>query len=1403
MADYLGRIAIPKIFPTGVFPIVPDFGHGQEIAPSVAIHTFGSGHAKIEQRFLLGMGARRFRIVRRRLPIEQRDALAQFWEGLRGPYATFYYDAPSLDQLSTTRYVVRFENAPLGWQMLEAAAAQAGVTLVEVPTANPTYPLSQTLRRFPNSLLEANLLSQVQELIPLVRIQPLEPDYPAILLSDRRCTVGQVNGGLYLPRLLRADGIAQALGNAADQASFTFGNADRAMLNLANDVDLFRATIDYSLFHVGTGIKLDLWRGSITDWSADGGPEFRVQAADGIYELNLPYPTRTAGRSCQKVFGLASACPFSSKGSMDYAHFPTASPTWCDKGYDTPNGCLAHGMKRYHGGLPIDPEGVTVKDNSTGVWGFRRASLTSVSIQSETIRDQVIPEVYTDTKLVINAKIASGRDESDFYEALIVVCEGPITFGSEHKLDGQYHHGYPESFGLRQLPGGDPAGELDYFSLDWVGDARSGDWRRAYSGNSTFKDNFAAGTAALVIRRKDEKGLQLSRPDEHSAQAVIVQGLRGWIWTSAGNRYEAVVTNPVWIAVNMILRARGMRHASAGRCEELFDVDAAVAAAAICDLPVTPYVPRTMRVWVEDEPGRYDEQGNWVEAVGHYEEQAVTAETQFKFRGVIQEQKPLRDWVQEVLMNCLGDYTFAFGKFKPIVRINSSVTEAFTVGNILFQSLKLAPRKPAYNHLTGNFADEEADFAGNAVTVYDIGHAQLIGGAATPYFLKGQVNLAGSSSKSQTGRLVNVRLCEELGGTTAEQWKKARRVSFRTTVLALNAEPGTVCSLNHPDMPDGHGEFRITSWRLNPDWSIDIEGVTTTDSMYDYAQGPKPADVAASPFPRTMRDLLPRPPFGLLPYQEKPLETDSIEDPTMWTFGLAPIHEIAADGIGLISLAVTTKLPVNLFAPQRPPKVADVGDYDAAGGAVKGGRTYYAAVCAKSADGQYSGASEGITRIKVPSGSDQNVLKVPVIAWPDGAPGGWSLFAGENRDRLSWQRNGTGTPNEIQVAGPLLAGAWGLPDGEFDRLRLKVKRVYHSGIIGQQVSDVSATGIKIGGTWTADQLKGRIVSVVARWRNFTEMPALNYRVKSNQDDEQGAHWLTFEDGQNPLADGLKANDVIIIRYRPTIVDETHVGDPNMRNWMYPDGATPGEEAGRLIRFIAGTGRGMVRRVIGNTADTWEVDRAWDVTPDATSVFIVEESKWQAAAESTPIDNVQPLETATFRVPVENLAHLTVLVQAVTIDGGGHEAPETDCPAREIYLWGVAGAYVRDFYLAILLVEAPITEGEDIVANRGRIRLDDYTEVELNEVAITAKQAPSTGAFVADILTSQDGATWTSIFPGGEANKAVLPQNHPTAEITTFLTGKLLQNDLIRVDCMSNGGAVGVQLEIKGKVVTTS
>jgi hypothetical protein len=785
----IGNIAVPEIAASGVFPLTPDYPVEVRRDHEVVVHQFGSGNAKIEQRILLGTGTRRFSIRKQWVRDADRIALRNFWETKYGPYGAFTFSAPN-DGGGTTSVTCRFANEPLSWEMVADWACSLGVTLIEIPTGSPSYTLNQTVNRFPSGSLQTALLSQVQEIIPLVRIQPLESGYPAIHLSDRRCTVG---GQLYQARLLEFDGISQSIGNESDEAQFSFGNADRVMRDLANDVDLFRAEIAFSLFHAGTGIKLDLWKGNIVNWSCDAGPEFRITAADGLYELNLPYPTRRISRTCWKPFKDGLNCPY------------TGPDTTCDKGFDTPNGCRTHGMDNYFGGIIAKPQGVRIKDNSTGVFGFGRSTITSVSLVADSIYDQVLPEIYTDSNLPVNAKIASGRDESDFYAAVGIVGEGPLgAYGAGHKLDGQYHHGYPGALGLLTSLGEDP--NAVPFGMD-----------------TDAPVDRAAGTAFMMLRRADARGLQLSRLSEHAMEVIVSQGLGGWKWTAPGARsWQAALTNPIWIVVNMLLRARGIRAGASATtdlldyAETLLEVDAAVAAASICDEQVAKIVGT----------------GN---------------ETQFKFRGVLQEEKPFRDWLQEVLMNCLGYYTFANGKLKLGVRVNSSAVEAFTEGNILFRSLQLAPLKPSFNHLTANFADEDFEFVANSISLYDIDHATLIGGGAGSLFLKSTVNLSGTASKSQAARIITVRLREELGGITPDEWKQARQIGFRTTVLALNTEPGVVCSMTHPDMPGGTGDFRVTGWRLNRDYSIEIQGRTTTDSMYDLVAGPKPADVVPEP----------------------------------------------------------------------------------------------------------------------------------------------------------------------------------------------------------------------------------------------------------------------------------------------------------------------------------------------------------------------------------------------------------------------------------------------------------------------------------------------------------------------------------------------------------------------------
>ena len=160
MPDTIGNITVPEIAVSGAFPIVPEYPYGRASHPDVAIHQFGSGNAKIEQRFLLGTGARRFSVRRTWMNDVQRVALRNFWESKYGPYGAFTYNAPNDDGNGTTAFTCRFANEPLSWQMVADWVCSVGVTLVEIPSGGPVYALNSTATRFPSGGLQAALLSQ-------------------------------------------------------------------------------------------------------------------------------------------------------------------------------------------------------------------------------------------------------------------------------------------------------------------------------------------------------------------------------------------------------------------------------------------------------------------------------------------------------------------------------------------------------------------------------------------------------------------------------------------------------------------------------------------------------------------------------------------------------------------------------------------------------------------------------------------------------------------------------------------------------------------------------------------------------------------------------------------------------------------------------------------------------------------------------------------------------------------------------------------------------------------------------------------------------------------------------------------------------------------------------------------
>ena len=393
----------------------------------------------------------------------------------------------------------------------------------------------------------------MQQIVPLVHIRVRESSVADIYLSDRRVTVG---GQLYLLRLsgIGEPGsdvlISQDIKGTSGNVRFTFGNGDRVMTQLANDTDLKYAEIDLCLFHVNSGILLQLWKGVIQNFTSDGTPIFPVTCSDGFFQIMNQYPERQVSRQCWKTYNDGVNCPWAAKGrSASAVTAAGGDPTTCDYYLESTNGCQVHGMAPYFGAHQADPQGVVIKDDSTGFLGFGRNTATATSILSDTVWGLALPEIWCNSggnplyAFMASALMVAYRDESGYADSLGILSAGPlggftasmvVTNADGYRyvvapmVDGYTWQGlkvdgnlnitkYQPGMGLRYVTGSDQANSTtDYFSL---GQGSPQVWE---------PNVYAAGTAACEIRIVKSTTIQPSTPDQHQMTVPIDYGMWGW-----------------------------------------------------------------------------------------------------------------------------------------------------------------------------------------------------------------------------------------------------------------------------------------------------------------------------------------------------------------------------------------------------------------------------------------------------------------------------------------------------------------------------------------------------------------------------------------------------------------------------------------------------------------------------------------------------------------------------------------------------------------------------------------------------------------------------------------------------------------------------------------------------------
>jgi len=108
-----------------------------------------------------------------------------------------------------------------------------------------------------------------------------------------------------------------------------------------------------------------------------------------------------------------------------------ATPRAATNYLESVNGCQRTGMAPFFGGHQADPQGVVIKDDSTGFLGFGRNTVTGHFHHSDTVWGLALPEIWCnsarpDQGFYRPAQLISYRDESGYSDALGILGAGPI-----------------------------------------------------------------------------------------------------------------------------------------------------------------------------------------------------------------------------------------------------------------------------------------------------------------------------------------------------------------------------------------------------------------------------------------------------------------------------------------------------------------------------------------------------------------------------------------------------------------------------------------------------------------------------------------------------------------------------------------------------------------------------------------------------------------------------------------------------------------------------------------------------------------------------------------------------------------------------------------------------------------
>lgn len=242
---------------------------------------------------------------------------------------------------------------------------------------------------------------------------------------------------------------------------------------------------------------------------------------------------------------------------------------------------------------------------------------------------------------------------------------------------------------------------------------------------------------------------------------------------------------------------------------------------------------------------------------------------------------------------------------------------------------------------------------------------------------------------------------------------------------------------------------------------------------------------------------------------------------------------------------------------------------------------------------------------------------------------------------------------------------------------VKIRRELVSGTVAQEASVVSTNNISFGGTPTAGQFNGRVISKLANlYGNNSLVPIADFLITSN--DGAGNFTVT----PDPVAAGCSFGDLFTIRTggigtiaNPSTATSNTYTDPTLNNFynaITGGLVSPNGNAGNIALVIGGKGAGQPPVVvISNTSTQITISPDWAIVPDATSIVVLLEAAPQITT-TLPASQGLGNSAANYllgNIATANYAATVIRVEAYLEDSNGTLGLQQAVAFREIYLWG--------------------------------------------------------------------------------------------------------------------------------------